>query len=127
MSHAQGNIFDDEHTRAHLKPTDASTRTWAAAVATLVVSASAHAIATPEPKVRMALDRTPSDLAVAVLEPAPVRGTLVENVSYAPGGVARSETLTQTVSAASSEFEHWSLWAGGLGMIVFVVRRRLGD
>ncbi len=93
----------------------------------MLVCGSAHGATTPERKPRHPPNPTLSGPVVAELEPAPVRGTLVENFSYAPGGVVRSETLTQTVFGASSEFEHWSLWAGGLGMIVFVVRRRLGD
>ena len=110
-----------------MKLTDVSTRSWAFPVAAILVCSSAHAATTPELTPRHALNGTPNDPVVAVLEPAAVRGTLVENVGYAPGGVLRSENLTRTDFGAASEFEHWSLWAGGLGMIVFVVRRRLGD
>ena len=106
---------------------DAFTRTWVVAVAFIAISASAHTIATHESTARVAPNRTLSDLVVAALEPAPVLGTLVETVSYLPGTETSRQTLTWTVAGAASEFEHWSLWAGGFGLIVFVVRRRLSD
>lgn len=98
------------------------------AVAALAGSTSAHATTAEQPKARGLVNRAPSVVLVAALEPASVRGMPAENFSDVMGGaVNRSESRTRIDPGVASAFERWSFWVGGLGLILFVVRRRLSD
>lgn len=82
--------------------------------AVIVSSSVAQAAAAREAAPGTARLPSQSDQVLAALTPPPAKP--------APGKVTRA-----SAGRDASELENWALMAGGLGMLAFLVRRRLDD